>query len=208
MKILSFILNFGIIWAPVFLAFLLLILVAAQHFLRGRKLFVVLRLRLLTTKRLIVFLLGAGLLFKLLLSGLQYYVWRASGLGQFLLPPYQSWGYFIRYSFFHFWLPGLLSLIMAAALYLIFYLLKRRRSEVISAEDLNLAFLLALLAGWPKFVIFLPLFLGLTLISVIIRTIAKKEAASLAWPLILAMLLTLLLGNYLVILLGLSALAV
>jgi len=208
MKVLNFILNFGVIWAPISLAFLVLILVAARHFFRGRKLSFILRLESLTTKRLTIFLLGAGLLFKSFLTGLQYYIWQTSGLGQFLLPPYQSWEYFARYSFWHFWLPGLLSLIMAAALYLIFYLLKRRRAEVINTEDLNLLFLLALLAGWPKFLIFLPLFLGLTLILVVVRTVAGEKTVSLIWPLISAMLLTLLFGNYLVIILGLSALAV
>lgn len=207
MKIGNLILNLGIIWAPFFLIFLILLLTAARRFFRGQKLFAFLRLDYFTTRRLIIFYLSAALLFKLFLTAWQYYVWRMSDLGQYLLPPYQPWGYFIRYAFWHFWLPAVLALFFALGLYLIFYAAKRWRPKIISSADLRLLFLMALLAGWPKFLIFFPIFLVIALFMATIKTFGRKEkeAVTLAWPAIGAMFLTLFFGNYLIIVLGLSA---
>lgn len=175
----------------------MLFLIIARRFWRGRKIAAVLRLEALTTRRLVIISLLGAFLFRGLMTGLQYYVWQSSSFGHFLLPPYQPWGYFINYSFFHFWLYGLITLFIASALYLIFRLIGRRRPEVAADEDLGLLFIFSLLPGWPRSLAFAVIFLSVLLLFSVVRTIQKKKETGIIWPLIISEAAAWLFGNYL-----------
>ncbi len=91
------------------------------------------------------------------LTFLQYDFWLQNDFSRFLLPPYQSIEYFLSYSFSHFWLKVLLSVISASVFFIFLYLLKKYRSGLFEEGEIELGFLLSLVSGWPYFLVFVPL---------------------------------------------------
>ena len=166
-------------------------------------------LKKVNTKKLIYIWLGFTVFFDFLLSVLQYFTWKSSAMGHFFLPPFTSINYFLRYSFFHFWLANLISFVCAFGLYFIFKLLQKYRAEIISQNELLLILLSSLLVAWPKIIIFVPVFFLMTLVFTLINLVVyKKSENSLIWPLIFSLIITFLAGSYLINLLSLSTLII
>lgn len=164
-------------------------------------------LKKIKTTSLIYILVGLTLFFNIILSVLQYLVWRSSAFSRFFLPPYTKISYFLNYIFLHFWFATLLAGGFALALYLLLKLIKKYRNEAISQEELSLVLLSSLLVGWPKSVVLVPLFFLLTLIFSIVNLLFfKKKTNSLLYPIIFSLIIVFLLGAYLIKYLSLSVL--
>lgn len=140
-----------------------------------------------------------------------YGLWASDPFSQYLLPPHTSISYFLRYSFFHFWLNYaiiiMLSLAWAFTLWAINKLSKR---NFLDKTDIYLAFLASLAAGWPNFVFLLVIFFGLMLFCQIINIVIfkKNEPLEVAPYLIVGALIALIIGDFLINKLNLGALRI
>lgn len=109
-------------------------------------------------------------------TGLQYYAWTLSDISKFMLPPHQSIGVLLRYSWTHFWLNALISIGAALLFFIILRILRSHNSRYFETGEVELGFLMALVVGWPGFLVFISAsFFAVILIS-IIRGIFLKEA--------------------------------
>jgi len=218
MNILKFLFGPFAVWAPVvFVALVVLILVwrgliKEKWFKKIIKKDFSVWEPIFTDKRLIVGTLIAGLIFAVFLTASQYYVWSLSAIGRFFLPPAQP-TYFINYAFLHFWLGRLIGLFLSLLIFGIFYLIRHYR-RALSRAEINLVFLACLLVAWPRQVFLIPLFFLLAILELIIITLIYKNKGfreikiNIFWPLILAMLLSLIFGGYLIRISGLASLIV
>ncbi|MFA5000341.1 MAG: hypothetical protein WC545_03205 [Patescibacteria group bacterium] len=218
MNILKFLFGPFAVWAPtVFIALVVLILIwreliKEKWFKRIIKKDFFLWERIFTDKRLIVGVLVAGFIFAAFLTVSQYYVWSLSAIGRFFLPPAQP-TYFINYAFLHFWLGRLISLFLSLLIFGIFYLIRHYR-RALSRAEINLVFLACLLAAWPRQVFLIPLFFLVAVLELISLVLIyrnkgfRETKIKIFWPLILATLLTLIFGGYLIRISGLASLIV
>ncbi|MDO8442957.1 MAG: hypothetical protein Q7S81_01725 [bacterium] len=182
----------------------------------------------LSYKFLIWLVLGFKVLYASIETFSQYYIWSNNGFTKLFLdqniidfdivkdlPRGMTWifdnrfGYFLFYSWGRFWMEIAVSLVAALAFYLFLRFLKKHKERFFEEGEVELGFLLALVVGWSNFIIFLPLvFLSVVLVS-IFRTLAFKEAhTTLGAPFLLAALIVLLFGKYIVDILGLTMLRV
>lgn len=160
-------------------------------------------------KRLLV--VGVVVLFALALLAtvLQYAAWRGDPFSRNLLPPHQSILYFAKYAGTHFWLAPMLSLIVSAAFYGFLLILKRKNERFFEEGEVELGAIAALLAGWPRVIVFLPLaFLAVIIISGIKMALRKGAYTTLGLPFLLGLVVTLAYGYVVLEALGLSSLAV
>lgn len=140
-------------------------------------------------ERKIKVLIWIAILFRLFLALaktlLQYYWWNQDEVTRRLLhssidPSVPGWlaqlplfnrlssGYFLYYSMNHFWINAILSVVGATVIYAIFKSLHAISSRFFKTHEINLAFLMALLTGWPQILLFLPMvFLMTTLFSLV-----------------------------------------
>lgn len=208
-SIINYLIGPILTWLPLIFKFLVLILIVLPVAGQRYRCFKFFAHRFFSYSRLLIFVLVAGFAYALLLTGVQYYVWRLSLMGRYLLPPYQGMGYFIHYSYNHFYLASLLSLLVAAMFFGLMSLLRKSGRISIGAADLSLCFLLALLSTWPGIIIFLALFLIFSLVAAVVNVFRFKIAEfSPFWPLISASALTILFGRILIVILRLGGLIV
>lgn len=175
-------------------------------------------------------LVRAAVYFRITYAGLltvtQYYVWTSMGaVGEvFLDLPVSKavpdplvgtlssvfshpLGYFIFYSYGRFWLNAILSLLVAWVFYKILIALRKYNGRFFEEGETELGYLMALVVGWPVFVVFLPLIFLFVVIVSIVRLVAIKEAyTTLGWPFICAAAVCILWGAKLIALLNLGAL--
>lgn len=202
---LYFFLHQFLVYCPLVFAGIILLLILASYlseFCKKLKIF-----RKISFKKLIWLLIGATVVFDFGLSLVQYFVWRANSFSRFFLPPYQSWDYFLSYSFFHFFLADILSLFSALFFYVIFKTFKKYKGHFISECELNLLFLASLLIAWPKILFFIPLLLFLGVLFSLFNFLVLKKG-NINWPslIILALLLSFLGAGYFLKLTGLEVL--
>lgn len=158
---------------------------------------------------LVILTIGFRLLYAALLTFSQYYIWSHQEFTKLLLPPTQSIRYFIQYSFTHFWIDALISIGAAIIFYLFLRALWKYRERFFEKDELVFGFLMALILGWPNFVVFVPLvFIFTALISLIRILILGNIYTDLYPSLILASLLVSLSGDELVDMLRLTALRI
>lgn len=194
-----------LIWLPVVFSAAILLVIICNHFFYHKKYLSF--LKIMTTSKLTCVLIGGALFFNLLLTVLQYFVWRGGAFSSLFLPPYQPISYFLGYAFTHFWLADILAVISVLTFYLVLKLIRKYRADIISQEELNLFLLVGLLAGWPKFIILLPLLLSLALVfSVFNLLISKKSITRLSLPIILSLVIIFIFGNFLISRFSLSVL--
>ncbi len=178
------------------------------------------------------FLIGLVLGFKIIYASAetwaQYYVWSNNNLtkllldksvinldilrdfsGKFFILLNNRFGYFLFYSWGRFWFEIFVSLLAASVFYLFLLLLEKYKDRFFIEGETELGFLLSLMVGWSNFIVFLPLvFLSIVLVSVFKAVVLKEAYTTIGVPLIVAALIVLLLGNYLVNFLGLTQLRV
>lgn len=182
----------------------------------------------LNYKFLIWLVLGFKVLYALIETFSQYYIWSGNKFTKLLLDQNiadfnivkesfggLSWifnnrfGYFIFYSWGRFWLEIVVTLIAAVAFYLFLVFLKKHKERFFEDGETELGFLLSLMVGWSNFIVFLPLvFVSVILVSIFRRLVFGEMYTTLGVPFLLAALVVLLVGRYLVDILGLSGLRV
>ena len=93
------------------------------------------------------------------LSRAQFLLWHADAEGAArLLPPYHGMGYFVRYAFMHFWLPYVLSLVMAGLFFAGAKRLNARRGGMIFEDEEPYFIAMGIFAvGHPAWVFYLCL---------------------------------------------------
>lgn len=168
-------------------------------------------------------ILNAGLLMYL-----QYSVWRQSGaMGEVFLNspvskdlPFSAaknfgwlldnkFGYFLFYSWGRFWLSVIISLLVAYVFYLLLRALKLKTERFFVEGETEFGFLCALVVGWPGFVLFVPfVFLSVVVVSIAKLLFFKEQYTTLGAPFMLATVIVLVFGSYLISLFGLGVLKV
>ena len=157
----------------------------------------------------------------------QYYIWSQSDLAKlFLTAKLPAWffdgwpgkvffflnnprGYFFYYSFNHFFLNTFITVIMALIWYGFLRLLKRHQERFFEEGEVQLGFLLALIVGWPGFVLFIPLlFISVVVLSLIRAAVFRLPYTTLGYPFLLAVLVIILFGEKLIALFGLDVLRI
>lgn len=118
-------------------------------------------------------------------------------------------GYFMYYSFGHFWLRPLIAIATAGIFYFFLIFLRRWKSKFFKKEEIELGFLCALLSGWPGITVFIPLVLISMIGTSIVRiAIFKLRVTTIGWSFITSAVLTILFGGEIVSILGLNVLKV
>ena len=217
-----FFFNQFLVYFPLFFSFSILIVVCLKCFFSEYKLFKF--LKKISVRNLIFFVIGGTIFFDLFLSFLQYFVWLNSDFSRFFLPPYTSVNYILQYTFNHYCLADILAIFTAALLYLILMISRKYKEQVINLADIHIIFLTCLLLGWPKLLIFIPLFFmialldkainlilssNLSVFKILINKISfKNQTVSLKRALILAALLVFFFANYLLSFTGLDVLII
>lgn len=203
----NFFLNYILVWLPkIFWAIIFVLAVvlyarkSSENSSKNYKLLVIIS---------IVF----NILYALILTAGQYYMWSQNKLTQLLLNspingslsasgfPFSSTrlGYFLFYSYGRFWLKIIISIAVAFAFYAFLKFLKKYKERFFKDGEVELGFLTALIAGWPNLAIFLPLvFLSVILIAIFRQIVLKEQYTTLGWPFLLASLLTLIWGYKLI----------
>lgn len=204
------------IWAPRVFAVGMMGWAVVWYYLRRE------RYRLLIGATVIVRLLYIGFV-----VGSQYFVWKQAAFTQLLLnapvdatkmsgvlgqwmPLFQSkLGYFLLYSWGRFVMNMVLVLVGALLWYAVLRFLKKYKGRFFDAGEVSLGVLMALVVGWPELVIFVPMvLLSVVLVSAFRMIFLKESLTTLGWPMIVAATAVLILGRYLVPLLGLTVLKV
>jgi hypothetical protein len=182
----------------------------------------------LSYKSLIWLVLIFKIFYALVETSSQYYVWSSSSFTKFFLSKgavdlallkrfsgdlfiflNNRFGYFIFYSWGRFWLEIFVSLIAAAVFYLFLVFLKKYKERFFEEGETELGFLLAFMVGWSNFIVFLPVvFISVILVSVFKQLVFKESYTTLGAPFLLAALIVLIFGNYLISLFGLMSLRV
>lgn len=141
-------------------------------------------------------------------TAVQYYVWKTDGFLELVKSGGgDATGYFLFYSWGRFWISAALSIGGAFAFVFFLKALKKYRERFFEEGELGLGFLSALLAGWPNFVVFVPaVFISVVAISVFRRVFFKELYTTLGLPMLLATLLVLAFGDFLVAFFHLSVL--
>jgi len=220
--VLSYILIPFLNWGPYFFCLGVLLIAANKRFgWTGR-------FSRLNYKSLIWAVFGFKLLYASVETFGQYYVWSGSGFtrlfldknalnldllkefsGKLFIFLNNRFGYFLFYSWGRFWMEIAVSLAAALAFYLFLVFLKKHKERFFEEGETELGFLLALMVGWSNFIIFLPLvFLSVVIVSIFKKLIFKEAYTTLGAPFLLAALIVLLFGGYIVDILGLTALRV
>ncbi len=174
--------------------------------------------------KLVIAAIGFKILYAGFLTWGQYVIWKAGGLSSVLLTePLKKipadfansmpWlfdvkgGYFSFYSFNHFWLEVLLTLVLSFAFYFILLTLKKKNPRFLTVADARLGLVGGIAAGWPGFVVFFVLFLLFFLALGFYRQfVLKEEFTPVTEPLFAAAFVAAAFGFWFVNLLGLSVL--
>lgn len=143
-------------------------------------------------------------------TALQYYSWKGNALAAKLLAsPISSnaqdatfWGkfpaiansklgYFVFYSWSHFWFDALLAILGGVVFWIILRSLKKYKERFFEDGEVELGTLTAMMAGWPQFVAFVPfVFIAVVVISIIRMAFFKEAYTTLGIPMLLAVLAT------------------
>ena len=180
-------------------------------------------------KALLIFIIAFRVFYAGLLSVTQYYVWSGAELTKSLINsplspdvPLSNFfrenlsfifnsklGYFLLYSWGHFWVNVLLTIAVAAVFYAFLKALKKYNDRFFNEGEVELGFLLALVVGWPSFVIFIPLvFVSVILVSIFRGLYFKEAYTTLGIPMLLAALVTMIFGSNLIEIFGLAVLKI
>lgn len=177
-------------------------------------------------KRLVLVTLGLKMLAAAFFTWSQWYVWHLSR-PEFLSLPLSSnlklfgafkifdflksikGGYFIFYSFGHFWLELLLALLVAAGWWFLLKLVAKYKEVTVTSDELLLAWITAVIAGWPGIVLYVPIVFMLMALGMLYFRLRKiDKLVAMGWPVIMSSTIVLVAGTFLVELLGLAVLKV
>lgn len=140
-----------------------------------------------------------------------YNLWKNDPISRYLLPPYQGFTYIFQYTFYHFWLSGLVNLLVGLFWVIVLFLLSRySKGRFLDKTDVWLGFFTALVAGWPGFIFYLFAVFGLFLTHQLIANFVYKtsEPIPITPYFVTGALIALILGNYFIQQFGLSVLKI
>lgn len=164
---------------------------------------------LLNYKTLIISLISFYFLYAALKTFGQYYVWSGGPPSQYLLPPYQPIGYFVSYSWMHFWFGFFINIGVSFFFYLFLRFLVLRKSVIFRKEEAEMVFLGALLSGWPGVLLFVPMVFILTFLAAVLANfLLRKETIALEEPVLLTLLILFFWGDALIKIFNLGVLGV
>jgi hypothetical protein len=110
------------------------------------------------------------------LSRSQFLLWQEHPISKFLIPPYESLDYFIYYVGIRFWLPYLISLIVALlVLWIALIFNKRKGGRFFQAEEPYLLALAIFMTGHPGWIIYFLLVLFVALLWGAVSNILFKK---------------------------------
>ena len=155
-------------------------------------------------KRLAWLVIGFKLFYAAVLTAGQYLIWSGDKFDKlFLSQPLKmasssiisriplfsdsKLGYFLFYSWGHFWLNALVSIALALVFWFFLKILEKKEARFFYPGETELGFVLALAVGWPNFVVFIPFaFLSVILVSIFRMIFMKETYTTLGWPFIIA----------------------
>lgn len=164
-------------------------------------------------KKLAFWTIGFKFFYAIILTLGQYFIWsqdqftrlflstplKISGLspiGRVPLFADSKLGYFLFYSWGHFWLNAIVSVALALVFWFFLKVLQKKEARFFYPGEVELGFVLTLAVGWPNFVIFLPLaFLMIILVSLFRMVFMKEAYTTIGWPFILAAAITFVFGH-------------
>lgn len=186
--LLHFIFSSSFNWIP-FAFFIAVVVGVIYLYLNAR---VSIERRRVLFVRLIFATIGFRIVFAILKTGLQYYAWASDGLTKLLLPPTQSITVFLHYVWTHFWINTLISLAVGLFMFGLLRALQKKNARFFAEGEIELGTLLALVVGWPHFVVFFPLVFIFVVLIGIVRTVFFKESlTTLGLPFIIAAIVAL-----------------
>lgn len=148
---------------------------------------------LFVQRRAHVFMMLAGVVVALrfLFAGiktvLQYVAWTRSDFTKLFLPPHQRIVFFLHYSWTHFWLNAFISVGVALLFFGILRVLQSYNHRYFESGETELGFVMALVVGWPQFIVFAPVvFLSVVAIGVIRGIFLRDPYTTLGLPFFIA----------------------
>lgn len=178
-------------------------------------------------KKIFYSLIVYYIFFSLILSIGQYLVWNSNPITKNLLsspisqnvsaPIFKSLsflsnsslGYFTYYIMGRIWIGMILSILSGIIFWYFLKILRKYNNRFFEDGEVELGGVCALILGWPNFVIFLPLiFLSVIFISLFKIIFLKEKFTTLGYPFLLATLITIFYGIYLIKFLNLEVLKI
>ncbi len=181
--------------------------------------------KFLNFKVLLITILAFRVFYAGIVSIMQYYVWSGDEFTKALVnSPISSevplsdffhknlsfildsrLGYFVFYAWGHFWVNVLLIITMSSVFYIFLKALKKYSDRFFNEGELELGFILALVVGWPNFIIFIPLvFIAVIFVSIFRGLYFREAYTTLGVPMLIATPTTMIFGSYLIKLLQLT----
>lgn len=220
-EIIKFLLGPFAVSIPYIAFWIALILATIVYIFRSRR---EIAKKITTYKFLIIFVIAFKVLYACFLVVGQYYVWASNGATQaFLNSPlseavpqsfvtklfpglFQSdLGYFYFYAYGRFFLNVFLAVGIAFAFWAFLRLLKKYNERFFEEGETELGLLAALIAGWPNFLVFIPIvFVSIVIVSIVRGVFFKEAYTTMGAPFLLATFLCLMAGDWLIKILNLS----
>lgn len=142
-------------------------------------------------------------------TGLQYWGWMQSEFTKLLLPPHQSISVLLHYAWTHFWLNAFISIAGALLFLFILKALATRNPRYFEEGEVELGALMALLAGWPQAVIFVPaVFLSVIIIGIVRGLWLRQVYTTLGLPFFVGYAIALALATYVITALDLTSIVI
>lgn len=105
-------------------------------------------------------------------------------------------GYFLFYSWGHFWLNAIWIALIALVFWGFLKILEKKKARFFYPGETELALILTLAVGWPNFIVFIPLALVMVVLVSSFRMIFMKEPyTTVGWPFILAAIVAFVFGQ-------------
>ena len=159
--------------------------------------------------RLAVFVVVFRFAFAAVKTGLQYWGWMQSEFTRFLLPPHQNISVLLHYAWTHFWLNAIMSIGCALLFFFVLKALAARNPRYFEEGEVELGALMALLAGWPQAVVFIPaVFFSVVIISIVRGFWMREAYTTLGLPFFIGYGTSFVLTMYIITLLDLTALLI
>lgn len=106
----------------------------------------------------------------------QFLLWLGNDLSKYLIPPYSSINYFLKYSLYHFWLSYIVSLIIGLIFFfLASYYNKKHGNIFFEKEEPYFLALSIFLAGHPGWILYLIIMFLVTLLYSSYSWLSAKE---------------------------------
>ena len=219
--IINFLIGPALTWMPVVILWLVFVAAVYLYLHRNKSE----RINNLTTYEfLIIFAITFKVLYALLSSVAQYYVWSVSALSKALLdtplsenvPPSivtelfpsifaGNQGYFFFYAYGRFFINLFLALGLAFAFWAFLRLLRKHKDRFFEEGETELGLLCALIVGWPNFLVFIPVvFVSIVVISITRGIFLKEAYTTMGLPFLLAAFICLIAGDWLIRVLNLG----